>query len=59
MEAHADEIHQTHAAHLARAEAVPDWYSQWDYSTPGDILPRDQFTAYLLAGLEQVNYEKP
>ena len=56
--AHADEIHQTLTAHPARAEAVPDWNSQWDYSTPGGILPKDQFTAYLLAGLELVNYER-
>lgn len=38
---HADEVHQTNAAHLPGAEATPEWAPHWDYNTPGGILARN------------------
>jgi hypothetical protein len=51
---HTSEIHQTKTAHLIWALSKLD--PQWNYNTPGGILPRDQFlTCLSKATLKPVN----
>lgn len=65
---HADEVHQTNAAHTHThtpigVEAVPKRDPHWECNTPGDILAKDWFVTCLLTGIcktarKPVNYDK-
>lgn len=50
---HADEVHQTNAAHTLGGEEVPEQNPHCYYNTSGGILARDWFTDVGVSLLQQ------